>query len=156
MSRPTPPPEHRKSNGRFSRRRTAKVLTLALLATGAVRVLAAEKVFTDPAPPAFEAGPVPAAAQPRENPEATAHTAPRALVPGARTSDWPNFLGPAHNLTSVETRLRRNFPAAGLTPVWEMRKGEGFASPVVAGERLVLFHRVGNEEVVDCVQAGDG
>ncbi|MFM8336801.1 MAG: PQQ-binding-like beta-propeller repeat protein [Opitutaceae bacterium] len=156
MCRTTPQPEPRRTNGRITRTRAAELLALALLAALADRGLAAGKVFTDPAPPAFEAGPVPAAAQPRENPEATAHTAPRALVPGARASDWPNFLGPAHNLTSVETRLRRDFPAAGLTPVWEMRKGEGFASPVVVGERLVLFHRVGNEEVVDCVQAGDG
>ena len=129
---------------------------MVLLATGAVRVLAAGKIFTDPAPPAFEAGPAPSATKPQANPEATAHTAPRALAPGARTSDWPNFLGPAHNLTSDETRLRREFPAAGLTPVWEMRKGEGYASPVIVGERLVLFHRVGAEEVVDCVHAIDG
>ena len=40
--------------------------------------------------------------------------------------------------------------------LWEMRKGEGFASPVIVGERLVLFHRVGTEEVIDCVHAGDG
>jgi outer membrane protein assembly factor BamB len=34
--------------------------------------------------------------------------------------------------------------------------GEGFASPVVAGGRLVLFHRVGAEELVECLEAANG
>ncbi|MFM7750685.1 MAG: hypothetical protein ACKPB0_09745, partial [Opitutaceae bacterium] len=131
MKRPTPSLARRRKPARIPRRRAAGVIALALLAASAARSLAAGKVFNDPAPPVFEAGPAPAAAAPKGNPEATMHAAPRTLAPGAHTSDWPNFLGPAHNLTSDETRLRREFPAAGLTPVWEMRKGEGYASPVI-------------------------
>ena len=156
MRRSEPPPTRRKPTECRFRRRGGRLLLAALLATGPSRGPAAARDFTDPAPPSFEAGPAPGAVTPKENPEASAHLAPRALAPDARTSDWPNFLGPAHNLTSDETRLRRDFPAAGLKPVWEMRKGEGFASPVITGERLVLFHRVGSEEMIDCLHAVDG
>ena len=36
------------------------------------------------------------------------------------------------------------------------RVGEGFSGPVVVGGKLVLFHRVGGEEVVECLGAADG
>jgi hypothetical protein len=32
--------------------------------------------------------------------------------------------------------------------VWKKEVGEGFSGPVIAGQRLILFHRVGNEEIV--------
>jgi outer membrane protein assembly factor BamB len=34
--------------------------------------------------------------------------------------------------------------------------GEGFSGPVVAGDKLILFHRVGNQEVVECMDAATG
>jgi outer membrane protein assembly factor BamB len=37
-----------------------------------------------------------------------------------------------------------------------MKVGQGFSGPVVSGGKLVLFHRVGNEEVVDCLAADTG
>jgi len=97
-----------------------------------------------------------AAAEPRDNPDAKFHGAPKPLPRGAVTSDWPTFLGPNHNMVSPETKLLRAFPAGGLKPVWEMRRGDGFAAPAVQGDRLILFHRVGEEEVVDCLRATDG
>jgi len=92
----------------------------------------------------------------QENSEVTFHAAPKPLPPGAVTGDWPTFLGPTYNLASPETRLLKEFPPEGLRVVWEMKKGEGFAAPVVMGERLILFHRVGTEEVVDCLRPADG
>src|SRR5678815_3744067 len=35
-------------------------------------------------------------------------------------------------------------------------RDRGFAGPVVAGERLILFHRVGGEEVVEALNARTG
>ncbi len=37
-----------------------------------------------------------------------------------------------------------------------MRKGTGYSSPAVAGERLVYLHRVGNEEIVECLHSETG
>ena len=64
--------------------------------------------------------------------------APRPLPAGAVTHDWRSFLGPLHNSTSSETKLTRTLPPA---LVWEMPKGEGYAAPAIAGERLVFLKR---------------
>jgi outer membrane protein assembly factor BamB len=73
---------------------------------------------------------------------------PKPLAPDAVTHDWPSFLGPTHNAVSTETRLTRALPPR---LVWELPKGESYSSPAIAGGRLVMLHRVGNEEVVECV-----
>jgi outer membrane protein assembly factor BamB len=82
--------------------------------------------------------------------------APKPLIPGAVTTDWPCLLGPTHNEVCTETHLLKQFPPGGPTLVWEAGKGEGYASPVVAGNRLVLFHRVANQERIDCLDATTG
>lgn len=94
--------------------------------------------------------------EPQNNPEVIFHSAPKPLPAGAVTSDWLSFLGPTHNMFSPETKLLKEFPKDGLKPVWEMKKGDGYASPAIAGERIVLFHRVEDKEVVDCLNALDG
>lgn len=112
--------------------------------------------FSDPAPPRVSAlrdAPVPA---PQSNPEATFHAAPKPLPAGAVAGDWTSFLGPTHDMRSPETRLLRGFPPGEPRLVWEMKKGDGYAAPAVAGERLVLFHRVDDNGIVDCLNAQDG
>ena len=84
------------------------------------------------------------------------HAAPKPLPAGAVTSDWPRFLGPTHNGISSETKLLKRFPATGPTLLWEVETGRGYASPAVAGDRLVYFHRVDDEEVVECRSAETG
>ena len=78
------------------------------------------------------------------------------LISQAAAGDWPQFLGPDRNGISKETGLVDSFPRSGPPQVWKKEVGEGFSGPVVAGERLILFHRVGNEEVVECLNAGSG
>jgi len=92
----------------------------------------------------------------QHNPDATYHAMPAALSKGAVASDWPCLLGPTHNEVSPETHLIKTFPKNGPKLVWEMTKGEGYAAPAVAGERLVLFHRVKDEEVIECLSAPSG
>jgi outer membrane protein assembly factor BamB len=70
--------------------------------------------------------------------------------------DWPQFLGPERNGISRETGLQHTWPAAGPTVVWQKEVGEGYSGPVVQGNRLILFHRVGNQEVVECLEVGSG
>ncbi len=70
--------------------------------------------------------------------------------------DWPQLLGPTRNGISTETGLLAKWPSQGPPLIWDKQVGEGFSSPVVAGNRLILFHRVGNEEVVECLDAATG
>jgi len=71
-------------------------------------------------------------------------------------ADWPQFLGPQRDSTSPETGLARTWPANGLKVLWELKAGTGWSGPIVAGERAILFHRIDNEEVIDCVDAATG
>jgi outer membrane protein assembly factor BamB len=71
-------------------------------------------------------------------------------------ADWPQFLGPSRNGHSTETGLARSFPKKGPPVVWEREVGEGYSGPVVAGGRLILFHRVGDEDLVECLDAATG
>src|SRR5207248_786877 len=56
----------------------------------------------------------------------------------------------------TETGLSASWPKKGPPVVWDKDVGEGFSGPVVVGDRVVLFHRVGGEEVVECLGAADG
>jgi outer membrane protein assembly factor BamB len=71
-------------------------------------------------------------------------------------ADWPQFLGPTRNGVSTESGLLQQWGEKGPAVLWEKAVGEGYSSPVVSGQRLILFHRVGDEEVVECLDAIDG
>src|SRR5438552_4159506 len=71
-------------------------------------------------------------------------------------ADWPQFLGPNRDGHSPETGLRWDWPAAGPPRVWEYRVGAGWGGPVVAGGRVLAFHREGDDAVLDCCNAADG
>ncbi len=89
----------------------------------------------------------------RAGAQARVQRTPSTPAPGAVTQDWPGFLGPSHNAMSGETQLRRRLPAP---LVWELAKGTGYATPAVVGERLVFLHRVGDEEIVECLHSETG
>jgi outer membrane protein assembly factor BamB len=75
---------------------------------------------------------------------------------GALGADWPQLLGPQRDSTSSETGLLQSWGEKGPPEVWRKDVGEGFSAPVVAGKRLILFHRVGDEDVVECFNAENG
>ena len=69
-------------------------------------------------------------------------------------SDWPQFLGPTRNGVYSGNDLAPAIPASPI--VWKKDVGEGFAAPVVAAGKLILFHRFAGREVVDCLDATTG
>jgi outer membrane protein assembly factor BamB len=77
-------------------------------------------------------------------------------VHGIEEADWPQFLGPSRNGVYTGPPLADAWPAGGPRKLWQKSIGQGLAGPVVAGDRLVLFHRVANEEVVDAFDARTG
>ena len=85
--------------------------------------------------------------------QARAHRKPKPLGARAVSDDWRSFLGPSHNAVSTETPLTRVLPPP---LVWEMPKGTGYASPAVAGAHLVFVHRLGDEEIVECLHPETG
>jgi hypothetical protein len=105
--------------------------------------------FTDPAPP--QAASFPADATLKEAttfPGLTFHAAPKPLPEGAVTADWPRFLGPSDDAKTPETQLLDRFPEGGLKKVWEMKTGNSYTSPAIVAGRMVVFHRLDDEEVI--------
>jgi outer membrane protein assembly factor BamB len=78
---------------------------------------------------------------------------PKPLPAGAVTHDWTSFLGPTHNAVSTETKLSRTLPPPLL---WEFPKGTSYSSPAIAGDRLMYIYRIGDHEIVECMDALTG
>src|SRR6516165_2255295 len=78
------------------------------------------------------------------------------LCEGLAGGDWPQLLGPSRNGVSSETGLATSWTAQGPPVLWAREIGQGYSGPVVAGGRLILLHRLGDEEVVECLDAAFG
>ena len=70
--------------------------------------------------------------------------------------DWPQILGPSRNGIYTGPEIVASFPRTGPPPLWKRDVGAGFAGPSVAGDRLILFHRVNNRETVEAMDAITG
>lgn len=70
--------------------------------------------------------------------------------------DWPQFLGPAGTSVSTETQILTKWPKAGPAVLWKAEVGTGYSAPSVMGNRLVLHHRVDDDEIIECFEAGSG
>lgn len=70
--------------------------------------------------------------------------------------DWPQFLGPRANATSSETGLLEKWGAKGPPLLWSKAIGTGYSAPSILGNQLVLHHRLGDEEIVECFDAPTG
>lgn len=70
--------------------------------------------------------------------------------------DWPQFLGPRRDGVSQEKAIAVTWPDAGPRRLWKRDVGSGYAGPVIAGDRLILFHRVGGKEIIDCLDPVTG
>ena len=96
-----------------------------------------------------------AQAQPQSK-QLTTHGTPKELAPAAQSENWPGFLGPRRDGISEETHLLDAWGEARPSLLWELNCGSGFSGPAIAGGRLVLPHRVGDQEIIDCVDASTG
>jgi outer membrane protein assembly factor BamB len=74
----------------------------------------------------------------------------------ASAADWPQFLGPQRNGVSEESGLALTWPREGPPRVWRKEIGTGYSGPVVAGDWLILFHRLQDQEVVAALDAATG
>ncbi len=81
---------------------------------------------------------------------------PVLMISTAAAGDWPQILGPTRNgATLNEPRLER-WPAPGPRKLWEHKVGSGFAGPVVSQLKCFVFHRIGDDDVLECLDALSG
>jgi len=74
----------------------------------------------------------------------------------AIAADWPQILGPTRNGIYAGPALSEAWGTAGPRVVWRKQIGSGLSGPVVAQNRVILFHRVANTEVVEAMDAASG
>ncbi len=74
----------------------------------------------------------------------------------ASAEDWPQLLGPRADGTSTETNLLDKFPVSGPPILWEKTLGAGYGAPSVLAGRLVVHHRLNDDEIVECLDAATG
>lgn len=74
----------------------------------------------------------------------------------APASDWPQFLGPTRDGVYADKDIADTFPKSGPPVVWRRDVGHGLSGPIVVGGKAMLFHRVGDREVLDCFNADTG
>jgi outer membrane protein assembly factor BamB len=75
---------------------------------------------------------------------------------GVLGEDWPQFLGPRQDGTSLETGLVRAIPTNGLPVVWDRPIGTGYSAPSLLSGMLVVFHREKNEEIIEALDPATG
>ena len=74
----------------------------------------------------------------------------------ARATDWPQFLGPERNGTYPGSAISTSWPKEGPARLWQRSIGQGFSAPTVMDSKLIVFHRLGDKEVVESLNAGTG
>lgn len=74
---------------------------------------------------------------------------------GAFAQDWPQLLGPTRNLTYTGPFAAAPGKAA-FQNLWKKPVGEGFSAAIVAGGRLLVFHRQNNKEILDALDPATG
>lgn len=69
--------------------------------------------------------------------------------------DWPQWLGPNRDAKVSEFDAPEQWPAE-LKQQWQITVGAGDATPALVDEKLYVFTRQGDEEVISCLNAADG
>ena len=69
--------------------------------------------------------------------------------------DWPQFLGPTRDGVYPGGDIA-GWPAGGPKELWHVDCGAGWAGPVMIDGKLLLFHRIKDEAVLDCLEADTG
>lgn len=70
--------------------------------------------------------------------------------------DWPQILGPHRNGIADNEKLDLDWPGGKPKTLWQRDVGDGVAGAAVDESRVVLFHRVGGQELVEAMEALSG
>lgn len=72
-------------------------------------------------------------------------------------ADWPQLLGPQRDgVADASEHALAKTPGSEPKQVWEKDLGSGHAGPVVAEGKVIIFHRVGDQAVVEALDAKTG
>ena len=75
-----------------------------------------------------------------------------ALTNGMAAQDWPQWRGPNRDGAIASFQAPASWPAA-LTKRWNLNVGTGYAVPIVVGDRVYMFSRQDEREVMTALDA---
>jgi outer membrane protein assembly factor BamB len=78
-----------------------------------------------------------------------------AFCAAASAQDWPQWRGPSRDGAIASFREPAKWPPA-LTKRWNVEVGSGYATPLILGNRLYVFTRQGENEVMSALDAESG
>src|SRR5688572_22342533 len=80
-----------------------------------------------------------------------------ALFTAGHTSaaDWPQWRGPNRDAKVTDFKPPQTWPKQ-LTQKWRITVGEGVATPALVGDKLYVFSRQNNNEILRCLDANSG
>ncbi len=83
---------------------------------------------------------------------------PTLLAAGASVAaaDWNQWRGPNRDGIATDFKAPATWTADSLAKKWTVTVGEGHSSPVVAGDRVYVFAREGDNEIMRCLALADG
>jgi outer membrane protein assembly factor BamB len=77
------------------------------------------------------------------------------LVGQSTAPDWPQFRGPNRDGVAPSFTEPKSWPEQ-LTRMWKVDVGDGYATPILVGDRVYAFARQGDNEVMQALDAGTG
>ena len=77
------------------------------------------------------------------------------LTTVSRAQDWPQWRGPNRDAKVTGFEVPKTWPHE-LTQKWRTAVGSADTTPALVGNKLYVFSRVGDEEVLQCLDAGTG
>ena len=77
------------------------------------------------------------------------------VVPVAAGQEWPQWRGPNRDGAVTSFREPATWPDA-LTQHWTVEVGLGYATPLLVGDRIYMYTRQGDDEVMVAIDARDG
>ncbi|HXY32866.1 MAG TPA: PQQ-binding-like beta-propeller repeat protein [Planctomycetaceae bacterium] len=69
--------------------------------------------------------------------------------------DWPQWRGPNRDAIANGFRVPQTWPKT-LAQKWKVTVGNGVATPALVGDKLYVFARQGDDEVISCLDATTG
>jgi outer membrane protein assembly factor BamB len=76
-------------------------------------------------------------------------------VPSVSAADWPQWRGPNRDGMVQGVKVPEKWPKA-LKEGWKVTVGEGVSSPVVVGDKVFVFTRQKDDELVLCLDLTNG
>lgn len=73
----------------------------------------------------------------------------------SRAGDWPQWRGPNRDAKAADFKGPAKWPGK-LTEKWKVAVGDGVATPALVGDKLFVFSRQDDSEIIRCLNAETG